>query len=554
MQFLICSLPTQLVLLLGAAQTTWAATSSAGKMAAWFTTIGPQILVQNLTTGGIMYSSCNSYTTPIFPNDPPNLLSLTYQPRNGTAVAGTGWWDNTKTTTSMFYQAQNGDLINSLFYCDMDTGKFENQGSWVISDGVPQVDDQQSISNETGLASLVLGDTEGYRVYYHDANMHIHEISYTTETNWHYSGGVSQAPAFSRAIHAQFTGSGNISVASPKDAQNIEVSRLNSDKTWHLSTFPRPLTSSLVTNKTNSTSITLDTDANVNFTLPAWDGTAGSLGVAIDHAFTRSVYYIGTDRALYQASNVNFVWRLMANQSRAQWPLADVPNADFALASDYASSEVRVYYYVSDRITEVNFDGDGSWKTAAALAVKNTTAKPTTSPTASPSSSAGASSGLSTGAKAGIGVGVSLGVIAIAGLLGVWLCLRRRMRHAHPQATMSPHAPGALAAAGAGGAGGQYQDYASTPYGSPPQQSVSPSQYTDYTNSAYGQPQMQQQWTGDNKQGYPAGYQYPYAVQTPPPQELEGPRPMYEMADQHYSHELVGDSQRTEMPANEVRR
>lgn len=100
MQLSVRLLPTQLVLLLGAAQTTWAVATSAGKMASWFTTIGPQVLVQNLTTGGIMYSSCNSYDTPIFPNDPPNLLSLTYQPRNGTAVAGTGWWDEVKTTVS----------------------------------------------------------------------------------------------------------------------------------------------------------------------------------------------------------------------------------------------------------------------------------------------------------------------------------------------------------------------------------------------------------------------------------------------------------------------
>lgn len=283
-----------------------------------------------------------------------------------------------------------------------------------------------------------------------------------------------------------------------------------------------------------------------------------ALGVAIDHAFTRSVFWLGSDRALHQASNVNFAWRLVANQSRAQWPLADEPNADFALASDYASSKVRVYYYVSDRITEVTFDGDGSWKTAAALAVKNTTAQPTASASASASASAGSggggSSGLSTGAKAGIGVGVSLAVIAAAGVLGACLVLRRRMRNAHPEATMSPHAPAALG--GAAGGQQQYHDYASsTPYGSPPQQSASPSGYTDYTNNAYGYGQQPMQgWVpGDNK---PEGWQqqYPYAVQTPPPQELEGPRPMYEMADQHYSHELTGDSQRTEMPAGEVRR
>ncbi len=112
--------------------------------------------------------------------------------------------------------------------CDMKTGKFVSQGNWIISDGVP------SVHNETGLAALVLGQTAGYRVYFHDRNQSINQLSYTNDNGWQYGGLVSQDTQSSPAIHAAFADKSNITVVTPKDSRNIEVSRWNSDNSWHI--------------------------------------------------------------------------------------------------------------------------------------------------------------------------------------------------------------------------------------------------------------------------------------------------------------------------------
>ncbi len=75
-----------LPLLLVVAQTCQAA------MTAWMTDAGPQLMIQNMTTGAIMYSDCNSTKTPVYTYDPDKSFKLTYPPRNGTALAGVGWW------------------------------------------------------------------------------------------------------------------------------------------------------------------------------------------------------------------------------------------------------------------------------------------------------------------------------------------------------------------------------------------------------------------------------------------------------------------------------
>jgi hypothetical protein len=132
---------------------------------------------------------------------------------------------------SIFYQSEQGQIINSLFQCDWPSGKFTSQGSWVISGDAP------SVNSNTGLASLVLGSTAGYRVYYHDDDDAISEIGYTTDTNWHYRDVVSPDHPATNAIHAAFTGSANISVVFPRDSENIEVTRFNTDDSWHICEF-----------------------------------------------------------------------------------------------------------------------------------------------------------------------------------------------------------------------------------------------------------------------------------------------------------------------------
>jgi hypothetical protein len=133
---------------------------------------------------------------------------------------------------SIFYQSDHGNIINALFECDWPSGKFISQGYWSISDDSP------SVNTNTGLASLLLGSTAGYRVYFHDKSNSVNEIAYTPKNgSWHYNKVVSRHRTASNAIHAAFTGNANISVVVPFDAENVEVMRFNTDETWHICEF-----------------------------------------------------------------------------------------------------------------------------------------------------------------------------------------------------------------------------------------------------------------------------------------------------------------------------
>ncbi|KAL1871982.1 hypothetical protein VTK73DRAFT_1812 [Phialemonium thermophilum] len=519
-----------LLILLLSAQKVQAGSS----LAAWWTTIGPQLLVQNLTTGLIQYSYCNSNNTPIYPYEGDDVLSLpvVIKAKNGTSLAGTGWWDGKTTTASIFYQDTQDRIINVLLQCDWPTGKFKRQGSWVISDGAP------SINEKTGLAALLLGSTTGYRVYFHDANMTINELGYTTDTDWGYNGIVSQDPQISTAISAAFTGKNNITVVSPRDSNNIEVSRFNTDQTWHISTFPRPLAGNLTTSETNATHFALNETTAVNFTLPSF-GLPRGIGVTIDPAFTRTVWYIGDDRSIHSIASINFVWQKLPDQPLSNWPLADDSNAELAAAGDFGSGDVRLYYLANGGlVTEARYDGvSTSWARAAPLPTFNASAPAPPEPSATQTSDAEhhGSGGLSSGAKAGIGVGVSLGVVALLGVAGVILYLRRRARSEAAKAAemedthTQPVTP--------------YYDYASQPpYGSPPPPGTAVDPAAAAAASAAGG------YAYDKKSGPTPVTDVPSQLDSSERQELEGARPMYELADQTYSHELVGDNMRRELP------
>lgn len=192
-------------------------------------------------------------------------------------------------------------------------------------------------------------------------------------------------------------------------------------------------------NTTNSTLYPLDMETPINFTLPAYDGTQKGLGMSTDKQFSRSVFYVGTDRRLYQISNINYFWRIMTNQTESIWPLADEPGAQLAIAWDFFTSQVRIYYDVGGALTEVRFDEDGIWKparaaaTTAEVAAKESAGDPETSGAKNSSSS---TEPLSLGAKVGIAVGATVGALVLAGALACMLarCVRRRNREAAERA------------------------------------------------------------------------------------------------------------------------
>ncbi|KAK8061278.1 hypothetical protein PG994_007644 [Apiospora phragmitis] len=315
---------------------------SAGAIAAWYTDrMGATLMMQDDDTGLIRYSfpSLCHYFDP--------------KPKKGSALAGVGWFDNTQTQASIWFQDENDDIINSNLHCDMNTGYWSHGGSYTWS----------------------WEATTGYRVFYRDTDSHLHWIAYISgSSGWSEYGTLSNDEMKSNAIAAGFTEGNNITVVTPKNNENMEVARLNDDKSWHINGIslragrylPRPLNSTSATNATNATSFQLNTKTTPNYTLPAWDGQPSTMGLHIDSKFMRSVFYIGTDNELYQVSDAKDNWALLARQDAKTWPKADSPKAPLAVASNYGNNELRLYYVSGGQVVEVNGDGR-KWQAAKVL-------------------------------------------------------------------------------------------------------------------------------------------------------------------------------------------
>ncbi|KAI0173604.1 hypothetical protein GGR52DRAFT_394920 [Hypoxylon sp. FL1284] len=401
---------------------------SCGSIAGWWNTKAPSILMQDDDTGGIRYSLCNGNHTPIFPDDKTLTIPFNqYTAKNKTSLAATGWTDSETEWASIFYMDSSDEIVNAVLKCDSNSGHWYSTGEYIISGGSPKV------ASDTGLAAVLLGSTDGYRVFYNGLDGTLHQIGYTTTTTWQYYGVVSNDKMGSQAIAATFANK-NITVVRPRDGKNVGVSRLYKDGLWHLSSFPESLTVS----GNKSTNATEASDLQVNatsgaFTLPAWDGNASSLAMGIDRDYMRSVFYAGTDRKIYQAGSTNWTWSALDRPAGSAWPDVDAAGASIAVVSDFASDVMRLYYLSGGRMVEANGDR-GDWQTATVLASHNESQVADGSDGSNSTSAAGASSadgghgGLSQGAKAGISVGVTLGVIAIIGMLCALWFLRQRQR------------------------------------------------------------------------------------------------------------------------------
>ena len=521
-------------------------------MAAWWTDIGPSFVLQNASTGLLTHSLCHSNNTPLYPVDPPVAFKTKYAPKNGTALAATGWYDLTTTWASLFYQNNNNDIVNAIYKCNFQTGLYDEVESDVISDrsGTPPPNEQ------TGLSVALLGQQEGYRVFYHDRSRALHALKYTQVENWSYGNVIS--PSTNRsgmALASMFSGVRNVTVVSARDSSNIETVRLNIDNAWHISeflllsslpyptpillflhsytspaTFPTPLRGSTFTNATNLTTTTYDTSSPPPFTLNAYDGNPKAIGIAIDTQLTRHIFYIGTDRAPH--SYAAFVtglteggFRAQPNQTEEYWPLADEPNADFAIASNLGTSTIRLYYMSGGQLVEAKYRS-GNWDPAGRLEVANTTAA-AGGHNGTDEKDGGGGGGLSTGAKAGVGVGAAIGGLLVLGGLALWLLRRNK-------GTAKSDTGAAASSDVEGGAAG----LAISP--EPPMSQASLHDAASATRAGAG--------SGLSKSETWDHTELKDAAVTPPPRELESPNLASELPEVNDRNELPTAHHITELP------
>ncbi|KAF4991840.1 hypothetical protein FGRMN_7558 [Fusarium graminum] len=392
-----------------------------------------QVGIQDPSTGKIYYSSCNSEDTPIFPLDEPNVLDTENTPRNGTALAGAGWWDTEKIIASIFWQAKDGVIVNGYYECNMTTGKLKLNGEYTIS----LTAEIESVHKESGLAVDLLGggDDGGYRVFYHNEDRQIKMLSYTDDTNWIDGGTVSQDTAEGMAIGTVWYGDKNMTVAYPKGTDNVETTRLQKTGNWSLAAFPQELAGKY-TNNTGPSKIRMNSKA-ADWSLPGWNSSIEAIGMATDRSQTRSLFYLGDDKVLREAIAIKNDWQMAPNRSETIWPLSDDPSAGLAVAYHQGKGMTWIYYYSNDSIIQAHKNASNEWEDAIALPQtlpKNETdsgSKGKDKPSNQEDSKT-ESTGLTGGAKAGIAIGVIAGVLAVGALI-FFFVRRRRNKQVPPK-------------------------------------------------------------------------------------------------------------------------
>ncbi|KAH7634397.1 hypothetical protein B0T09DRAFT_353063 [Sordaria sp. MPI-SDFR-AT-0083] len=508
---------------------------SGATMASWWNTVASQVVVLNETTGQYRYTRCNSMgmDTIYYSATGGNYLNFTENPpKTGSPLTGTGWYDQTNVWSSLFYLDESNSIRNAIFKCNASTGLYmdaETQFWPVVADGAP------TPHTNSGMTVFNRGDKLGYRLYYHDEDMHLNELRYDPNTfTWSWEGTINHDVPSNNAIAATAgKDSGNFTVVTPRDDKNIQLTRWGLDKSCNHPTPPqRQLQHQLGLRPK-------------------------SIGISLDTAWMRYVYYIGSDKSLYRLTSQNYVWRLWENQSTTYWPQADESNAELTVVSaiiqDTHTAKVRIYYMVGGKLAEVALDGnDNDWKQWRTVpewdpnsAKQPSTGSTTTGSPSNPSATSGSGSGstttspdpgaaadsassggLSSGAKIGVGVGVGLGVVALGAIIAAIFLFRR-----------NKNKNSALAE----------EDGQTTVVGSEaPTATTSPlSPYGTLAAGGYG---VQEEWDQKMGPGGQGGGGYTNVQQldtTERPMELDAPRAVYELPDQSCSHELMADNNHT---------
>ncbi|KAH7231209.1 hypothetical protein BKA59DRAFT_409480 [Fusarium tricinctum] len=388
-----------------------------------------QVGIQDPSTGEIWYSNCNSEDTPIFPLDKPNILKTDNKPRNGTALAAAGWWDTEKIIASIFWQSEDGIIVNGYYECNMTTGKLQRSGEYTIS----LTAKVESVHNESGLAVNLLGggEDDGYRVFYHNKDRQLKMLTYTDNTNWIDGGTVSQDTAGGGAIGAVLFDRKNMTVTFPKGIDNIATSRFQKTGNWKLASFPQKMAGSY-TNNTDLTKISMSYNAP-QYTLPGWSATLKALGMATDRSTTRSLFYIGDDNVVHEVIAVQNNWQLAPNRSESTWPLADNPSSGLAVAYNQGKGMTWMYYWSNQTIVQAHKNESNEWEDAKALPqvfLKNETDSSDEDKPAKEDNTTTKLTGFSTGAKAGISAGVAFGALAVGTL--IWFFIKRRYKQVRP--------------------------------------------------------------------------------------------------------------------------
>ncbi|TVY56559.1 hypothetical protein LSUE1_G009886, partial [Lachnellula suecica] len=236
---------------------------------------------------------------------PEGNLSLTVAPKLGSPLSSTAFTDTSGLVyLTLFYISTSNQIAMCSLACTADSTSCSSTSNIALKTSVP-------IHNSTGLSAVTVGDSQDWRIYYHDNS------SYLSELQGNLAGFKTSAIVGGGALNGSSIAAVNVNTTT----NNINVFYVDlltkalymqqfADGTW---TIGVPLSAALIS---------------------SWNPLSG-LGAAYSSGQDQlHVYYTGLDTGVYEflgnnASTMATVWNAQPGRNHI-WAQADYVGADIA--------------------------------------------------------------------------------------------------------------------------------------------------------------------------------------------------------------------------------
>ncbi|PVH77254.1 hypothetical protein DL98DRAFT_573896 [Cadophora sp. DSE1049] len=280
-------------------------------------------------------------------------IEVKAKPKNGTAIACTGYSGPTSVYGQVFYQSTNSSLAFLFFKCSYASGICINYGEHIISSNITI-----PISPDTQIAAALFSKDIGYRVTYQDIHGSVRQLAYANNTrgvvtNWadgNLTGNLTMpdgsaiattyvSPSNVTGIREVLYAVGESEVRSIKAVVENKTNSIHDQKVW-------------VENPSIPTLTPLTRLATLTYN--GWD----------------CLFYIDSTSHLQflRSTDGGQSWSLQPQMDISAWPLADSPNAPLTASSSFNKTDFSayVYYHSGGKLVQAKIK-DALWENAVPI-------------------------------------------------------------------------------------------------------------------------------------------------------------------------------------------